>query len=224
MPPRKPAPRPRAAGAREFRFASRVERLSGSMPMHYLRIPAATFKRMGSTFRLRLRASGNGGPEFPCAPMSLGDGKACIFLSAAKLKGMGAKLGSQVRVTARIDRSRYGMKLPGELAELLKQDAEARRRFDGISPGKQRNLIHLVANVKSPEGRVNRAFALLEALKGEPEGKETIHEIYRKARALWSAGPAGEPVPAPKGAGDDEDFFSKFLPASAAGEKDGAGG
>jgi len=51
----------------------------------------------------------------------------CIYLSKAKLKTLDATLSTLVTVELKLDCSRYGMPMPKELDEYLKQDSEARR-------------------------------------------------------------------------------------------------
>jgi uncharacterized protein YdeI (YjbR/CyaY-like superfamily) len=63
------------------------------------------------------------------------------------------------------------------LQEILKSDSEARKRFDLLTPGKQRNIIRFVASVKSPEKRAERAELLIENLKTLVVGKETMRGL-----------------------------------------------
>ncbi len=76
------------------------------------------------------------------------------------------------------DTSTFGMEVPEELEELLKQDPEGEARFLKLSPGKQRNIIYFVSGVKSSQLRIDRALKLINNLKALKEGKETMREIF----------------------------------------------
>ena len=77
------------------------------------------------------------------------------------------------------DESEFGMPVPEELDELFAQDEEGFRRFCGLSPGKQRNIIHFVSSVKNSQSRIDRALKLINNLKLLPEGKEKVSEIFK---------------------------------------------
>ena len=66
----------------------------------------------------------NGSESFQRALIPLRDGMVVVTVNKDLQKSLGLTLGSRVRVTLRRDRSRYGLPLPDELAELLRQDPE----------------------------------------------------------------------------------------------------
>ena len=68
------------------------------------------------------------------------------------------------------------MEMPPELAELLRQDEEGKTRFNQLTPGRQRYIIHYVSAVKSSQLRIDRAILLIENLKKLPKGKESFRE------------------------------------------------
>jgi len=69
------------------------------------------------------------------------------------------------------------MPVPEELEELLRQDPEGERRFEMLTPGRQRYIIHYVNQVKSSQLRINRAMLLIGNLKKQPEGKESFRAM-----------------------------------------------
>ena len=50
---------------------------------------------------------------------------------------------------------------PDELKELLKKNPQARKSWDGLSAGEQRDFVLFVASAKKPETRLRRARRLL---------------------------------------------------------------
>ena len=113
--------------------------------------------------------------------MALGEGKAYISINAARMKKLKVEEGDTVSVSLTKDESKYGMELPEELVEIFRQDKEAKRRFDLLTPGKQRYIIFYVAGVKNPQLRIDRAMLLLTNLKKLPEGKEEFRAMLGKS-------------------------------------------
>jgi hypothetical protein len=149
-------------------------------PMHYLEVPKREIKRLGGKFRARLVCKLNGKLSFQCGLMALGDGQGFITLSKQRLQELDLAAGDQVRVELKPDTSKYGLKMPAEFREVLKQDPEGRARFAALKPGKQRTLLFHVGSAKSVDKRIERALFFLENLKRLPHGQETIPAIFGK--------------------------------------------
>lgn len=147
--------------------------------MKYLEIPKEVVDEFG-TLKIRLVCTVNNSLTFQCGLMALGEGKAYISINAKRVKELGVKLGDEVHVALKKDDSKYGMDVPEELAELLKQDYEGKRRFDKLTPAMQRYIIYYVSGVKSPNLRLDRAIMLIENLKKSVEGKETFRFLLGK--------------------------------------------
>ncbi len=129
---------------------------------------------------MRLICTINNSLSFQCGLVALGEGRAYINLSIKRMKQIGLKNGMEVFVQLEKDNSKYGFEMPDELNELLLQDNEAKRRFDLLTPGRQRYVIFYVSGVKSSQLKIDRAITLLENLKRLPEGKESFGEMLRK--------------------------------------------
>lgn len=162
----------------KFTFPSRLAALPHFQGMHYIEVPKKIVKALGGTFKVRLLCSVNAEAKFQCGLMPLGDGRGYIMFSKKRMKETGLVLGSKLRLELQHDKSKYGMKLCEELREVLRQDTEATRRFNRLSPGKQRNIIHYVGSVKNSDKRIEKALKLMENLKLLPEGKESVPAIF----------------------------------------------
>ncbi|UII32107.1 YdeI/OmpD-associated family protein [Fulvivirga ulvae] len=147
--------------------------------MKYLEVPKEVVDAFG-TLKIRLVCTVNNSLNFQCGLMALGEGKAYISINAKRMKELGVKLGDEVHVALKKDDSKYGMDVPEELAELLKQDYEGKHRFDKLTPAMQRYIIYHVSGVKSPNLRLDRAIMLIENLKKSVEGKETFRFLLGK--------------------------------------------
>lgn len=162
--------------AKILEFRTRIYRLERLNNMTYLEISREVVEALGG-LNNRLLCTVNGAITFQCGLMALGEGKAYIGLNAARMKKLGLQFGDEVVVGLQKDESKYGVELPEELAELLRQDEEGNRRFHLLTPGKQRYIIQHAAAVKSSQLRIDRAIAMIENLKSLPLGKEQFRDI-----------------------------------------------
>jgi uncharacterized protein YdeI (YjbR/CyaY-like superfamily) len=89
---------------------------------------------------------------------------------------LGLKEGSRVEVSIQKDESNYGLEMPEEFSALLEMDADADKIFHALTPGKQRTLIYVIANVKNEEKRIQRAITVAEHLK-RTAGKINYREL-----------------------------------------------
>lgn len=103
--------------------------------------------------------------KFQCALMPKGDGGWFVLVNKKIRDKLGLVKEQVVRVVLEKDRSQYGLPVPEELLELLAQDEEGNRLFHALTIGKQRNLIYLNGQVKSPDLRLRRALIIVNHLK-----------------------------------------------------------
>lgn len=157
-------------------FKSKIYKLKHLLNATYIEVPADVVETLG-TLKIRLICTVNGSLSFQCGLMALKNGSAYITLNNKRLKELGVKYGDAVSVSLTKDESKYGMDVPEELQELLKQDDEGNRRFDLLAPGMQRYIIYYVAQVKSSNLRLERSLKLINNLKKLKEGKEDFRQI-----------------------------------------------
>lgn len=159
-------------------FKTRIQSFPDFEGMHFLQVSKANVKKMGGKFLVRLICTVNGRLKYHCAVQGMGDGTGWIGLSKARMKELSLVKGDMVDVKLTLDKSKYGLPVPPELKELLKQDEEGMRRFELLTPGKKRNILHHVGNAKSSDARLNRALTVIENLKLLKEGRETAQGIF----------------------------------------------
>lgn len=160
----------------KIEFTTYIDVLQHLVGMHYLFIPEKIVKKAGG-IGTRLLCTVNSEKPYQCGMVSLGNGTAYISINKKRLKDAGLTKGDEVQVSLEPDTSEYGMEVPDELQELFKQDSVGFKRFEGLTPGKQRYIINYVATVKSPQLRVDRAILLIENLKKLPLGKESFRAM-----------------------------------------------
>lgn len=161
-------------------YQTRIGRLDSMNGMHYLEVPAHVIRELGGKINIRLLCTVNNQVTFPCGPVALGEGKGCVSLNKKRMLELGVKYKQEVTVSLVKDPSKYGMDMPEELSELLKQDTEGAARFKLLPPGKQRYIIYYVNGVKNSERKIERAIKLIENLKKTKIGKETFREMLGK--------------------------------------------
>ncbi len=158
-------------------FETKIYKLEHLLGMNYLEVPVDIVEQLGGKFKVRLICTVNDKLSFQCGLVALGNGNGYISINAARMKKLGVKFKDKVEVKLEKDESKYGMPVSEELAELLKQDVEGRRRFNMLTPGKQRYIIHYVNTVKNTQLRIDRAVLLITNLKKTKEGKESFREM-----------------------------------------------
>lgn len=158
-------------------YSTRIEKLPHMINMHYVEVFAHLIKQMGGKINIRVLCTLNDKLTFQGGLVALGNGNAYLTVNAKRMKDLKLKLGSAVKVKLQNDTSEYGMEMCEELKELLAQDQEGKRRFNLLTPGKQRYIINYVATVKSSQLRINRALLLITNLKKLPIGKENFREM-----------------------------------------------
>ena len=164
----------------EIMYKTCVNKLAHLVGMHYLEVPQKVVQQLGGKYNARLLCTINNSLTFQGGIVALGNGCGYISINNKRLKQLGLQAGSEVWVKLEKDESKYGMEMPEELEELLAQDAEGKKRFDGLTPGRQRYIIHYVAGVKNSQLRIDRAILLIENLKKLPVGKESFREMLGK--------------------------------------------
>jgi hypothetical protein len=169
----------KAKSAGLWKLRAKIEKLS-DWNMHYFTVPKKIFEEMGGKYKVRLKCRIEKNPPFSCGLMPLGGGIPFIMLSKKKMKDLELIAGKHIQVFLEIDSSKYGMDMPAELKEVLKQDSQGKKRFQKLTPGKQRNIIHYVSSVSDTEKKVDRAVTLIENLKRTPIGKESLWGLLGK--------------------------------------------
>lgn len=112
--------------------------------------------------------------------VALGEGRGYITLSKARMKKLDVHFEDEVEFTLEPDDSEFGMEMSEEFAEILKQDPEAKARFEGLKKSLQRYMLYYVLQVKSSNKRLERSLMLLNNLKATPVGMEDFRRILGK--------------------------------------------
>ncbi len=119
--------------------------------------------------------------EYQCALIPRGDGSFLIMVNKKTRDKLGLQPGSKLDVSLRKDESEYGLPMPEELDELLKQDETGNRLFHALTPGKLRTLLYIVGQPKTSDVRLRRAIGIVEHLKSN-DGKINYRKLNEEMK------------------------------------------
>jgi len=125
----------------------------------------------------RVLCSINGAESFPAALMPWGE-IFYIMVNKQRRTELGLKVGDKATVVLEKDESKYGMPMPEELDEVLKQDPEGSKLFHSLTAGKQRSMMYYIGKIKDIDNRIHTSLVLLEHLRNN-DGK-VVYEVLRE--------------------------------------------
>lgn len=162
-------------------FNAKLENFNTRLWSYHIKVPQAIARHYLELGDKRVVCTLNRKLTIQCAIMAAGDGVYFINLNKKVRDELGLKEGSKVDVELKKDDSEFGMTFPEELEEVMEQDAVGKKWFYQLTPGKQRNLIHIVNSVKNPDLRIGRSMVIMEHLKGN-QGKIDFRQLNQALR------------------------------------------
>jgi bifunctional DNA-binding transcriptional regulator/antitoxin component of YhaV-PrlF toxin-antitoxin module len=112
----------------------------------------------------------NSSHTFQCALLPWTKGGFCIVVNKKIRDKLGLVDGSKVKAELAKDESKYGLPMPKELREVLKQDRAGDKLFHALTAGKQRTMLYYISKTKDVDRRIHMSLILVEHLKNN-EGK-----------------------------------------------------
>ncbi|MGE3466506.1 MAG: YdeI/OmpD-associated family protein [Pyrinomonadaceae bacterium] len=170
------------------KFGAKVE-ITDTVPVqHILRFPKTKVSRFEFKGNLRrVVCTLNGIETYNCALFPSKDDY-FITLSKQRRTKLGIDVGDVVNIELEKDKSKYGMVMPEEFAEVLRHDADGKRLFEELSPGNQRLMLKLIVFVKDVDKRIAKALTGIELLK-QTDGVFDHSEQQAAMRLVSSANP-----------------------------------
>lgn len=133
--------------------------------MHYIQLDEKAVKKWIDNTPKRVLCTINKTVSFHAALMPKKEGSYYINIGQTICKQLNIKLGSEITVELEEDTTEFQFDMPEELAEVLATDQAAEQKFLALTPGNQRSLMYLVAQVKSTDKRIERALTIAAKLK-----------------------------------------------------------
>ena len=158
-------------------FTAKLENFNTRLWSYHIKVPQSVALYFLEQENKRVVCTLNDALEFQCALMPAGDGVYFININKKIRDRLKLSEGTVLQVHLEKDTSEYGLPFPEELKELLDQDPEGHRLFHQLTPGKQRNLIYGVGQVKNSDLRIHRAMVMIEHLK-KNGGKINFKQLY----------------------------------------------
>ncbi len=145
---------------------------------HYLTVSAEIAERFETDGKTRrVICTLNELHSFQCALMP-NKGTFTVAVSKAFRQKLGLEEGQTVSVRLEKDTSKYGMPMPEEFEEVLRQDPEGDRIFHALTAGMQRSLLYMIANPRDIDRRIHLGLIVLQHLK-ENGGKIDIERLHQ---------------------------------------------
>jgi predicted DNA-binding protein YlxM (UPF0122 family) len=88
-----------------------------------------------------------------------------LMFSKANQKSLSIQPGDTLSIEMKEDTSKYQAPMTEELEAVLLSDYEGYELFEKLLPGKQRNIIFMIYNIKDTQKRVDIALNAMENLK-----------------------------------------------------------
>jgi len=171
--------------ARQLTFSATLEKSKSKLWGSQIRVPKDAVSKLIEKSSRRVFCSLNGEPEYQCALLPVGNATYVISVNRNLLKALRLSVGQKVTVGLRKDESQYGLPMPEEFAELLRQDKEGDRLIHALTPAKLRTLLYIAGRGKDADQRIERSIIIVRHLK-ENAGKinyRQLGEMLRKGIA-----------------------------------------
>jgi hypothetical protein len=170
------AQRRTSSKAEEFRFTSTLERSTNKLWGAHVRVPKRIVDKLVEDDSRRVVCTLNGEKQYQCALLPFGDGIFVVSVNKTLRKSLGLEFGKEVEVMLRKDRSEYGLPMPEEFREALRQDAGGDKLFHALTRGRQRTLLYIVGSAKLSDKRIAYAITIITHLK-ENGGKINYRQL-----------------------------------------------
>lgn len=147
-----------------MKFNAPLIKLESQVWSHVFEVPEDLQSEISADHR-RFKISINGSEFFSGAAMNGKNGSWFFNVNQKRRTQMNLLEGDLLQINLQKDLSEFGMDMPIELQEVLVQDENGMNHFNALTPGKQRNLIYIVAQVKNSDIRIRRALVVVNHLK-----------------------------------------------------------
>jgi len=148
-----------------MKFKTILEKFDGNLWGQHVKVPEKVSKKFLADGSKRVVCKVNNELSFQAALMPSKKGYYFINFNKQNSKKLKLEIGQEMTIELSKDESKYGLPMPEEFQELLYQDEEGNELFHNLTPGRQRNLLHIIGSVKSPEIRIRKGLIALNHLR-----------------------------------------------------------
>ena len=170
-----------AKSQNSVQFKTSLTRSTNDSGWHFLLVEKKIVGKFGFEGKSkRIVCTINGGEGFQCALLPWGD-LFYIIVNKQKRDALGIVAGDTVDILLERDESKYGLPIPEEFEEVLKQDPEGDKLFHGLTAGKQRSILYQLSKPKDIDVRIHQALLIVDHLK-ENDGKIIDKKLYEELK------------------------------------------
>ncbi len=127
----------------------------------FLKIEAEIINQFEKKRKTRLIGRLENKTEFQCGLNHLGDGNFFVILSKKNLDSVGKKFGDLIHYEFREDPNPLGVDMPETLTVLLEQDFLLKEKFEKLTLGKKRSIIHQMNRIKNIDKQISKSISLI---------------------------------------------------------------
>ncbi|MBF8294956.1 MAG: hypothetical protein HW389_1501 [Bacteroidetes bacterium] len=164
-----------------LRFTAILEKSTNKLWGSHLRVPQSVAVKLIRSGSRRVLRTLNGSDAHQCALLPYGEGSFVLSVNKKWCDALHLKIGSEARVSLQRDESTYGLPMPEELEELLRQDNEGNRLFHALTSGRQRTLLYIIGSARNPDARAWRASSIIRHLK-DNNGKINYRQLNQSLK------------------------------------------
>ena len=165
-----------------MKFKAILENFNTRLWSYHIKVPEPIARHFIDQDSKRVVVRLNDVLEFQGGLMPAGDGVYFVNVNKKIRDQLKITEGSTLHVDLSKDKSQYGLPMPDEFSEVLRQDPQGKQWFDQLTPGKKRNLIYIAGQVKNPDLRIHRSIVMVEHLKRN-EGKIDFRALNQELRS-----------------------------------------
>lgn len=150
--------------SRKLKIFIDLPQKKGGMPVAEIP-PEIADHFLGKKNKQRMVIEFDNGMKFHRAIMRNKDGFSYMVLGMSTLKEAKKVPGVEEEVRLSLDNSEFGMPMPEELEEVMRQDPEGKQKFMELKPGLRRSFLYYINGGKTVDTRINRSLKLIDNLK-----------------------------------------------------------
>ncbi len=161
---------------KQVSFTTTLERFDSNLWHFHIKVDRKTADKVTSKESRRVVCTLQKTVSFQGGLMPDGNGDFFININNELRKKLKLNEFDQVHVSFEPDTSKYGLPMPAEFEELLKQDITGSDLFEALTDGKKRSLLFIIGKPKSPDLRIRNGIVILEHLKNN-NGKVNYKQL-----------------------------------------------
>jgi hypothetical protein len=128
---------------------------------YYLKIDSEIVNQFENMRHTRLICILENKLSFQCGLNHFGDGNFFIIISSKNLETIGKNLGDLICFELIKDPNPLGVDMPEVLESIIEQDQELKEKYEKLTFGKKRSIIHQINKIKNIDLQISKTINLI---------------------------------------------------------------